>query len=693
MRARFLVAGTVLATAAGLLLACGFDDNFREYLSAYFWLPFAKGPAAFERPGVHRISAPFAGMKADSGNSPLQKLREAYQGMAEPIEYAFDPEPYRQMVAAARAAPSLSGEEKEEIDLIDAKIDMRAGEAESSELLNSARTKLESFLRKARTPAFRSEARGWLAHIHYLLKNQTAAGKIYLDELNRNGSNLSRETVLNSLRMTYGYNGGPQLLADLEEYFDTAEHAAFAIQLATNPRWRRSEPRFSWPDGDVYERIDALLEEHKALLRSNHGADVLAMLAMRTQLRAGHPAAAHRIAEAVPANARIRTDPDFRWMLASASFLSHEYRGAEQPLLALFQAASPHDSRKAAAAYALCGVYRKTGNILEQLRYPIWLHTAVREQNPYGGYWGVPSRIEDLSVYWASSGWDLNMLLESDAGLDALQAFVEQNPDLPGIRLVKYSLAVRLARENRYDGAAEIYQSINAVRRAPRMRLLDALYREANRGDLSAAQQQEAWYQVADFLQANANRIYFNDALWSGLQRYALERDCSDTRITRKEREEQLARERQLKDDQEERWRAYLILRKIVDDGGGDSLRAARLAIRCLRGINTDRFGREEEIRKADIDLSSWIRGSRVRPRAGVKFLERPLWTSYPLRSRSSLSSGGPEPCATGTTNTLMGFIRTSTSTRRWPCVPTKARGSWPSPSAVSCERNPKSEA
>jgi hypothetical protein len=135
----------------------------------------------------------------------------------------------------------LTRRQREEVDLIDAKIDMRSGQPDEPELLQSAKKKIEAFLRTARTPEFRSEARGWLAHIHYLMGEQTAAGKIYLDELNRSGSNLSRETLLNSLQMTYGYDGGPELLAHLDEYFDTPEHAAFAIQLLTNPHWNSLE--------------------------------------------------------------------------------------------------------------------------------------------------------------------------------------------------------------------------------------------------------------------------------------------------------------------------------------------------------------------------------------------------------------------------------------------------------------------
>jgi hypothetical protein len=70
--------------------------------------------------------------------------------------------------------------------------------------------------------------------------------------------------------------------------------------------------------------------------------------------------------------------------------------------------------------------------------------------------------------------------------------------------------------------------------------------------------------------------------------------------------------ERALKDSQEERWRAYLILRDCVREAGPSDLgrRAATLALKCLRGINTDRFGREQEIRQADIELSRWLRQS-----------------------------------------------------------------------------------
>jgi hypothetical protein len=132
-----------------LVLACPFDDTLREYLNAPFWLPFAKHSWHFEKRNVRRIFVPFAGMTKAEGGSPLEKLRSAYQTIANPDPYElspepFDPAPLRDAVTAARADRSLSLREREEVDLIDAKIDMRAGTPKDPELLRSAPKKLEA---------------------------------------------------------------------------------------------------------------------------------------------------------------------------------------------------------------------------------------------------------------------------------------------------------------------------------------------------------------------------------------------------------------------------------------------------------------------------------------------------------------------------------------------------------------------
>jgi hypothetical protein len=139
------------------------------------------------------------------------------------------------------------------------------------------------------------------------------------------------------------------------------------------------------------------------------------------------------------------------------------------------------------------------------------------------------------------------------------------------------------------------------------MRHLAALSNEIATGPDRLA----AKYAMAEFLAANPSRIYFNDRLWYGMQRHALFAS-RDGRLTRSEREALIIAARKLKDDQEERWGAYQMLREVVREAGRTDLgrRSAALAIDCLRRIS-DRFEREDEIRYADIELSGWLAGVR----------------------------------------------------------------------------------
>ena len=324
------------------------------------------------------------------------------------------------------------------------------------------------------------------------------------------------------------------------------------------------------------------------------------------------PTALKKTAAMIPSDAAIREEPDFLWMLASAHFLSREYASAERPLLDLFNSRRSSDDQKVAAAYGLCGVYRKAGNAVEQICFALWLEAAAAVRKNTSLDLGYPSGIQDQSVYWAASGWDLSLLLDSEAPIDALRSFLVKYPAMPDIRLVKYSLAVRLAREDRYDEAAQIYESVRSNLRAARMRRLAELYLRRNKPngpDLNAAPRvQEAKYKFAEELSANPERIYFNDALWQRIQGYALTAS-TDSRLTGAERKSLMSSERKLKDDQEERWRAYLILRDVVQDSGKTDIgrKAAQLAVQCLRRIS-ERFERRDEIRKADMELSSWLR-------------------------------------------------------------------------------------
>ncbi len=572
-----------LAACVGLVWACGFDMSLREYLNVAFWQPFAKSAPNFERPNVKRIDTAYAGMGPIDG-TPVGKMRAYYRGDSPVAEvHAF--------AASALAGSGLSEKDREEIALIDAKVDMREGDEHVFEKpLQAALGKLEAFLKTAKTPTWTSEARGWVAHIYFVLGDQTKAGKIYLDELNRDGSNLSRETLLNSLKLTYDYDGGKQLSEHLEEYFDTPLHAAFAVQLVTNPTrdWKGPEARVEWV------KARELLKKHRQLLAREEDSKALALLSMRTAMRMGDTENALNIAEMIPARSPIRREPDYLWMLAAARFVSRDYAAAEAPLLQLFGSLKDDDSRKAAAAYGLCGVYQKTGNWIEQLRFALW------EGKPPNTVFGDGNgNVTNFGVYWAFSGWDGNLLLDVEAPAEALEEFIAKYPKAPRLRSVKYALAVRRARENKYGEAAAIYDEIGQKRRGPRMREAEKLW---------ADQSAEGKFKFAEFLSANEDGVYFNNERWWGHQRYALKAE-KDARLAATERKVQVDRERQLRDNQEEYWRAYQILREVMQEAGQTELgrSAAKLAIRDLRRIRTDRFGRDKEIAQADREVTLWL--------------------------------------------------------------------------------------
>lgn len=605
---------TAAACSLGIVWACGHDATLREYLHASFWLPLARRAGDFERRNVRRVSAPFAGMKKDESATALARLRQLYQetfsagGISKEV-----PDELQSLFSALRADRSLSSKDRNEVELIEIKIDMRNGTRESPEPWRTGKQKLEAFLQTVRDPALTSEARGWLAHMHYKLGEQSAAGKIYLDELNRPGSNLSAESMVNSLRMTYGYDGGPKLIEELEDYFDTPEHAAFAIQLVTNPKWNGHNTWPGWYEGPEaeqpaapipYERINGLLRKHGKLFETESGARILALLGMRTALRAADPAGALRIASRIPANSAVRNEPDFHWMSGSARFLTRDFAAAEGPLTRLF--ASPRASRtqKAAAAYALCGVYRKLGNPVQQIRHALWLKSNVTYDD---GDFSAGAQIDDLSVYWAMSGWDLGLILEVEAPIDALRTFIREYPKAANIRLVKYALAVRLCREGRYGESAEWYQQAAAPHRAARMRKMETLAR-----DIELAAEGEARWRAkltfAEYLAANQERLLFNDTLWNGFQRGALYAG-KEGRFNAQERAAAIRQERELKDAQEEFWQAYVIFHDIVRQSGRTPLgrKAAEKAMQCLVQINTERFGRADEIAAKQRELGRWL--------------------------------------------------------------------------------------
>ena len=324
--------------------------------------------------------------------------------------------------------------------------------------------------------------------MHYLLGEQTAAGKIYLDELNRNGSNLSRETLLNSLHMTYGYDGGAELWPT---WTNTSTRRNTRLSPFNWPPTRGGRGswysrRFGRPanTSQTYRRIKDLLASHRDLLRSNAGADTLALLGMRTALRMGDPSAAREIAESVPVGAAARASPDFQWMSASALFLSREYAAAEQPLLDCSTRSVPAEVNGRQPRTGCAGSTGKPAT------WPGNFGSRCGCTRPTSGVstWPLPADCPISLCIRRLPGWDLGQLLEAGAPVDALRAFAEQNPELPDIRLVQYALAVRLAREERYRESAELYRSIHAYRRAQRMQQLADLSHAVDRLGISLEQ-------------------------------------------------------------------------------------------------------------------------------------------------------------------------------------------------------------
>jgi hypothetical protein len=188
-----------------------------------------------------------------------------------------------------------------------------------------------------------------------------------------------------------------------------------------------------------------------------------------------------------------------------------------------------------------------------------------------------------------------------------------------GTELVKYALAVRAARREDYGTAARLYKEIEARPRAARMRALAAIYARTQASALTDSERLKALYGYGSFLADHPVQVFFNDSLWNGFQtsvliepgrQYDGELSERGSGLTRTEREHLRLRERQVRDEQEERWRAYKILSDVARKAGATDLgrRAARRSLTCLYMINTERFGREKEIRTAVENMQKWLR-------------------------------------------------------------------------------------
>jgi len=187
--------------------------------------------------------------------------------------------------------------------------------------------------------------------------------------------------------MTYGYDGGPNSRLTSKSTLTRPSTPSSPFNWPTKPRWIRYETRFSPArSSDTYAASTGSSSSTKNCCLGPVGA---ACHAYGTPH--GQPCRSAQDRRAVPAGASVRSDPDFLWMLARPA-ISRARTRTPKALLALFRASRPNDSRKAAAAYALCGVYRGTGNVRNSFGRPL----ASRGEPQHC----PPRSIEDLSVYW-----------------------------------------------------------------------------------------------------------------------------------------------------------------------------------------------------------------------------------------------------------------------------------------------------
>ena len=385
------------------------------------------------------------------------------------------------------------------------------------------------------------------------------------------------------------------------------------------------------------------LQKRRDLFNGGAESDALALALMRASLYMGDTQSALPYSQRIPEKSETARKPEFNWMRAACSFLQHDYKAAEVFLLKMHHSEEANFRDKSVAALALLGVYQKLGRGVDQL-HASFLYYQAEQERPPGSREGESMYLTGPYydfLYLPASGWlfdlpylldvqlkneDLSLYLKrysKPAGLIRIKSFDDYVPgrQRSACEMVEYALAVRYARQEKYWKAASIYQKLNAGPRASRMRHLARLHAGANDPSLSNDQRLEAQFAYAVFLEKHSTQVFFNDMLWHGFQRYAflgseIDSPCISPAfahcqgLTREERNRFLKKERRVKDDQEERWRAYKILESVIKEAGHSELgnRAAARALKCLKLINTDRFGREDEVDSAIRRLSNWGR-------------------------------------------------------------------------------------
>jgi hypothetical protein len=632
---------SIVLGVASVAFACAFSASHRAYLDRRFWQPFRyllSQTARELRPHEPEVWS-FAGY-AKKGHPSLEAARQAYRK----LPFACDNVPLgepcyidpflqsaRQAIENAQREVGLTPVEQDELDLLSIKVDRTQGETGDCVCLEKARDRLRLFVRQARTSEYRSEARGWLARVHYLLGDYSSAAKIYLDEFQASDSNFDSESLQNSLQIIFAPEKGQKTLAaHIDEYFDTPEHAVFAIKRISNPIYEGRDPKIMRQTGNaVLEQI----EKHRQLFTVGKASEELALAMMRVSLFMGDTSRVLQYSKRIPTNSKTSKRADYNWMLASALFLRREFAAAEPPLRQMLKAPDVNLLRKGKAAMALVGVYYKLNRPQEQLHAALQLDQIRRRED---ALWRSNKRelpldepINSLNIFmpFTDLAFDLPYQLDTQLPIAELQKYLDHHPQCPSV--VPYSLAVRYARIEEYGKAAELFARVGAKKRHRRMLDAQQLYAAMSDAGQSAEVRLQARFDYASFLARNSCHIFFNDRLWDRFQTSVFLNDDAKSALdskyyvvigewqcpgmTRREREEALKRERGLQDDQEEYWRAYKIFDSIVQETGYSPLgrQAARSAINSLSQIN-ERFGRRKEIRAETIRLIAWLKSHRA---------------------------------------------------------------------------------
>jgi hypothetical protein len=615
LRRRIITVLLIIGGFVVLVEACSPELTFRAYLSPDLFQPFRRSFAGITRSvPAGRGYVPYAGISESTESGPIDELRQAYRNLLSSsarlygASLNFAPEAVEVVRERIRTMAPVDSKYADEVDLLQCKLDLRAARNDDDASLATAQACLEKYLERSRPAALGSEARGWLARTLFLRKNRADAARIYLDELESPDSNIKRERLSVSLKMLYSWQ--PLRTEDLSAFLDAPSHALFAAHLASN-----TSPRNG---GDGLNRaLLAGLEEKRSLFREGPQSDALALSQMRAALRLGDPDAILRFANRIPGTSDARKDAEYLWLTGAAHFLKGNYPQAEQFFLELFEASDAAASERARAGEALEGVYDRMGRPVDQLWAAfrvVRLEPEIQKEFQTKG--GDPTSIDGAGI-----NLDVAFLLDAQLTDSQLQQYLDRYGRSPLLAnssagdVVRYARAVRYARSEEFDKAAQIYSDLSTIERADNAKEAARLY-AATRVAGSGEKQLEALYAYADFLASNSNRIFFNDGLWWGFQSAVF--TSRENHAFPKPSAERLTRvqtlERKLKDEQEEYWRAYKVLNGIVLKAGPTPLgkQAARRAIVCLRRINTDRFGRLDEIHAADRRLSSWLERNEV---------------------------------------------------------------------------------